>query len=286
MGKNIISYSLWGNEPMYTIGAIRNAELAKKIYPDWICRFYVGDDVSDDIVSKLSSFDNTEVILMVDEDNDWQGMFWRFYAVSREDDVDCVIFRDTDSRLTIREKEAVNEWIGSGKYFHIMRDHPYHTETIMGGMWGCKPKELISRINEEVYSNGLAPINTLRVVIIDWLKHENKNTESKHGNFISEDLYNKKGIDQIFLRSLLYPIVYNDSYIHDSYPQYNCFSGRFDYQYNPKGKELNTGFPSRRGTDWNNFIGQVYDENDVPNAEYAKLLKQRDDCIYMDWEKQ
>ena len=72
MSKKIISYSLWGNEPMYTIGAIRNAELAKEIYPDWVCRFYIGDDVEDGIVGKLKSFDNIEVIKMPHKYNDWQ----------------------------------------------------------------------------------------------------------------------------------------------------------------------------------------------------------------------
>jgi len=290
MAKKIISFSLWGNEPMYTIGAIRNAELAETVYPGWICRFYIGDDVAEDIVDKLKSFDNTEVIVMKDEENDWQGMFWRFYAIENEG-VDIVIFRDTDSRLSDREYEAVLEWQNSGAYFHIMRDHPYHTEAIMGGMWGCKPKGLIERINEEIYTeeSGLSPVSNLKKVIDDWLHHENKNIEYRRHNHLKPEQLNTKGIDQIFLRSLIYQMVFADAYIHDSYPEYNCFSGRFDYQYNPKGKEMNTGFPSRRGTnlkdDWNNFVGQVYDENDIPVEEYAKLLSQRDDCIYMDWSK-
>jgi len=36
--KKIISFSLWGDNPIYTQGAIRNAELAKEVYPDWVCR--------------------------------------------------------------------------------------------------------------------------------------------------------------------------------------------------------------------------------------------------------
>jgi len=291
MAKNIISFSLWGNEPMYTIGAIRNAELAETVYPDWICRFYIGDDVAEDIVDKLKSFDNTEVIVMKDEENDWQGTLWRFNAITSNDDADYVIFRDTDSRLSDREFEAVLEWKNSGKYFHIMRDHPYHTEAILAGMWGCKPKELIEKINEKIYTeeSGLSPVSDLERVIDDWFHHEKKNIEYRRHNHLKPEQLTTKGIDQTFLRTLVYPMVFADAYIHDSYPEYNCFSGRFDYQYNPKGKEMNTGFPSRRGTNlkdnWNNFVGQVYDENDIPVEEYAKLLNQRDDCIYMDWNK-
>ena len=36
----LITFSLWGQDPKYLVGAIRNAELASEIYPDWICRFY------------------------------------------------------------------------------------------------------------------------------------------------------------------------------------------------------------------------------------------------------
>ena len=134
--KKIISFSLWGDNPVYTQGAIRNAELAKEIYPDWVCRYYIGKSTPNDIVVKLQNFDNTEVIVM-DSDGDWTGMFWRFYPAS-EGDVDVMISRDCDSRLNNRERDAVNEWLSSDKGFHIMRDHPWHKTSILGGMWGSR----------------------------------------------------------------------------------------------------------------------------------------------------
>ena len=51
--KKVISFSLWGNNPIYTVGAIRNAELAQLIYPEWVCRYYIGHCVSDKILNKL-----------------------------------------------------------------------------------------------------------------------------------------------------------------------------------------------------------------------------------------
>jgi len=283
MGKKIISYSLWGNTPMYTIGAIRNAELAETIYPGWICRFYVGDDVEEDIVNKLKSFDNTEVIIMEDTIPDWQKTIWRFNAITNEG-VDFVILRDTDSRLTTREYNAVIEWINSGKYFHIMRDHPYHTEAILAGMWGCKPKELMDRINEEIYSKFDEEASNFSKVVGDWLISQDVNIKNKEWNHLKPEQLVTKGIDQILLRSLIYPIVCSEAHIQDSFPQYNIWSGRFDYQYNTRiVKEVNTGFPSRRGTNNDNFVGQVFDENDIPVKEYSELLMQRDKCIYMDW---
>ena len=51
--KKVISYSLWGDNPIYTHGALRNLEMAKEIYPEWTCRFYLDKNVPEDIVTKL-----------------------------------------------------------------------------------------------------------------------------------------------------------------------------------------------------------------------------------------
>jgi len=179
--KKIISFSLWGDNPIYTIGAIRNAELSKDIYPDWVCRYYIGKSSPKEIIEKLNSFDNTEVIEM-ESDGDWTGMFWRFYAAGDED-VDVVIVRDCDSRVNIREKEAVDEWLNSDKGFHIMRDHPYHTTEILGGMWGSK-KGVVSNIKN---------------LIDSYVK----------GNFWQ--------VDQNFLKEQIYPQIKNNCLVHDEF---------------------------------------------------------------------
>lgn len=132
----IISFSLWGSDPKYTIGAIKNAELALSIYPDWTCRFYVANDVPSKILLYLESFDNVQLIKMNTPGN-WKSMFWRFLPAS-ESDVEVMISRDTDSRLNYREKYAVEQWLDSDKNFHIMRDHPAHRFHVLGGMWGAK----------------------------------------------------------------------------------------------------------------------------------------------------
>ena len=136
MSKKIISYCLWGDNPKYTIGALKNADLALEIYPDWICRYYVGKSTPCTIINDLINKSNTEVFVM-SEEGDWSGMFWRFFPAS-EPDVEVMISRDTDSRLGEREKAAVDEWLASGNRFHIMRDHPLHLTEILGGMWGVR----------------------------------------------------------------------------------------------------------------------------------------------------
>lgn len=134
--NKVISFSLWGDNPKYTVGAIRNAELAPIIYPNWTCWFYVGNNVPQDILQELEKHNHCKILKKNDQ-CDWTSMFWRFEA-GYADDADVCIFRDTDSRLSMREKYAVDEWLNSSKNVHIMRDHPFHNFPILGGMWGIK----------------------------------------------------------------------------------------------------------------------------------------------------
>ena len=190
--KKIISFSLWGDNPKYTIGAIKNAELIDTVYPGWIGRFYCGKSVPIEIIEILKTYTNVEVIEM-EENGDWSGMFWRFYAC---EDSDVMISRDTDSRLNLREKNAVDEWLNSDKDFHIMRDHPYHNALILGGMWGVR--------------------NGILKNIVDLIKNYNK------GDFWQ--------VDQNFLSEQIYPIVVNSSFVHDSCHNINSWSKNFSIE--------------------------------------------------------
>jgi len=178
----LIAFSLWGDNPLYTVGAIRNAEIAADIYPEWTCRYYVGNTVPSEITDRLRSMSNTEVVFR-DSPGTPHSMFWRFEP-AWDSSVEYVIVRDTDSRLGVREKAAVDEWIESGKRLHIMRDHPYHNTPIMGGMWGCKPVLLPD----------------MQFMAEKWLKTQ-------------KDL---KGSDQYFLRQI-YPMIAQDRCVHDEF---------------------------------------------------------------------
>lgn len=189
--SKIISFSLWGNKPIYTIGAIRNAELTNEIYSGWVSRFYCGKSVTGEIINTLKSIPNCEVILMYN-DGDWRGMFWRFYA-GLETQNDVVIFRDCDSRLNQREKFAVDEWLASDKDFHIMRDHPFHNTAILGGMWGVR-NQILDKIG---------------ITLQD---------------FPSGDYWQ---VDQTFLREHVYGKILDTCFIHDSYGSTESFSKKF-----------------------------------------------------------
>jgi len=177
----LIAFSLWGTDPKYTIGAIKNAELAQEIYPDWVCRYYIDLTVPVSVISELEKFENVQIV-QKNTFGDWRGMFWRFEPAS-ESDVDILISRDTDSRLSYREKAAVDEWLASDKGFHIMRDHPYHKFPILGGMWGCK-KDTIP------------------------------NMKSLIDNWDQEDKY---GTDYEFFANCVIPSISNNTLVHDEF---------------------------------------------------------------------
>ena len=182
--KKVISFSLWGDNPVYTIGALLNADKAEEEWKDWICRYYVAPTVPAGIIEELNSRENVELIHM-DEDQSWNGMFWRFFPAS-DPTVDVAIFRDSDSVLHIRDKMAVDEWIRSNKGVHIMRDNCQHGFPICGGMWGTK-KDAIPELKELIL----------------------------HGFDIEEK--NKHGVDQLFLRDKVYPLVMDNIYVHDEW---------------------------------------------------------------------
>ena len=269
--KKIISFSLWGDDPIYNIGAIRNAELSPEIYPDWICRFYLGDNVPKETEEKLKQFDHVELV-KVDEKNDWLSTVWRFYAVDVEDGADVVIFRDTDSRLTHREYEAVEEWLTTGRYLHIMRDHPNHTDPISAGMWGCLVKDFIRKINQEVYVRyGMEEISNLKTILKDWLSNEKRRTENEEPNCYKLEDYTSKGIDQRFLRDFIFKMMFEDRHVHDDriIDVNDVKKDSLSYYIKPFHSVLK---PDEDG--FYHFIGQVYDENDAPNEEYSKLYEE------------
>ena len=139
--KKIISFSLYGWDNKYFMGAICNAELGKIIYPDWICRFYCGESVPKHIIDELKKFDNVEIVEMK-EDTTYSYMMWRFLPID-DDDVEVMLSRDTDSRLSNREKSCVDVFMNSDALLHSIQDHSLH-DNIMGGMWGMKKNNRIN----------------------------------------------------------------------------------------------------------------------------------------------
>jgi hypothetical protein len=136
--KKIISFSLWGDKPIYTVGAIANAVLAQEIYPGWICRFYIHrSSIPQNIIRELEKQSNVELVDMP-EDIGWSAMLWRFYPAT-EEDVSVMLSRDCDSRLSQREKACVDYWLNkTDRKVMTIRDTCVHQSQMMGGLWGVR----------------------------------------------------------------------------------------------------------------------------------------------------
>lgn len=178
--KKIISFSLWGNNPKYLVGAIKNSILAKTFYEGWTPRFYIHKDVDINIINNLDK--NNSEIFIFETDPKWGASLYRLISIN-DLNAERIIFRDCDGRLSERESLAVKEWENSGKNYHIMRDHPYHgSHPILAGMFGCKANCI-------------------------------ENVEQKIEKYINNESYHT---DQDFIYRNIWPFAMMDNITHDS----------------------------------------------------------------------
>mgnify|MGYP003125653723 CR=1 FL=1 len=177
-------------------------------------------------------YENTEVVRMPEWGN-WKSMYWRFYPAS-EENVEVVISRDTDCRLSEREKSAVDEWIKSDKGFHIMRDHPFHGFPVLGGMWGAKR----------------GCLDNMKQLIESW------NQEDKYGT------------DYEFFANVVMPLIQNDILVHDEF--FNSKKTATPHALAALQGVDPIDFPTKRiGLQ---FVGEVFDHEDKTVLEHSAVL--------------
>jgi hypothetical protein len=183
--RKVISFGLYGNKDIYNIGAIENAKLVKQIYgEEWEGWFYICEKVDIKIIEEIKKY--AKVIIIKKDFWIKSGTFWRMLPID-EDDVDIMMVRDVDSRLSIKEKKLVDEWLKTDKKVHIMRDHPIYNFRIMAGLFNIR-------------KNGIK--------ISELLRMNNKYNGERYL------------LDQLFLQEVYYPMIKNDVLIHDSYHKY------------------------------------------------------------------
>jgi len=193
----LLSFSLFGQHPIYCGGMIANARLAPDIYPGWRVRVYHGAEVPCKYLATLERH-GCELVEMPHvlenglprgtkpwpaygprREQSFYGRLWRFLA-AQEREASHVVFRDADSRLNVRERAAVASWIESGKLAHVMHDHEHHVDKAMlAGMWGVR--------------GGVLPIS-------EWL--QGWSFSGEHDD------------DQQFLAARVWPVIQADVLIH------------------------------------------------------------------------
>jgi len=188
MKIKVLSFSLYGNNPIYTHGCIKNAELHKKHFVDWEMWVYYNNTVSQNVIDCLNELGCK--LINTNQDRNLMNSLWRFLPICDEN-VEYFISRDCDSRISERDEVGVQEWINSGKKFHIIRDHPIgHNWRMNAGMWG---------------SRNLAFPNFY---------------ESMESYLNTNNRQSDKSIDQCFLRDIIYPFAVSDVMVHDEYFNY------------------------------------------------------------------
>jgi GR25 family glycosyltransferase involved in LPS biosynthesis len=131
---DVIAFSIWGANPRYLRGALRNALLIPALYPGWQARFYLDETVPADFSSLLEGL-GAECQLMPAGQSLRQKLCWRF-LVANDERVGRFLVRDSDSVVNQREVAAVQAWQASDHWFHVMRDWWTHTDPMLAGMWG------------------------------------------------------------------------------------------------------------------------------------------------------
>jgi hypothetical protein len=187
--KKIISYSIWGDSPMYLDGALNNIRLADKFYPGWTVRFYYQDNMPSKLLLQLKNA-GAELKPKPFYRDAWFGLYWRFCPMYDDRDIERFIVRDTDAKISAREADAVQQWIESKKPFHIMRDNREHNIEILGGMWGAVP--------------GCVP--DFAVNIRRWMQTVHGDTKNPRGRF--------HGTDQDFLKVFVWPYIKDNHIAH------------------------------------------------------------------------
>ena len=131
----VISYGLYGADPRYTVGVVRNAQLAPLVYPGWRVRVYL-----DNTVPAAVRAESVAQRRAADDGRRRDGRRDRRHVLAlprrrrrRRRPLHRARLRP---RLNPRERLAVEEWIASGKAVHSLRDHPNHDRPLNGGMWG------------------------------------------------------------------------------------------------------------------------------------------------------
>ncbi|XP_068201523.1 uncharacterized protein [Palaemon carinicauda] len=198
-GQKVVSYSIYGKFPNdYYYGLEQNLKAVRQHYPGWTMRVYHNEKLwssseqhewACNLACENSHLDFCDISNLPDLDdvNTTWGSLWRFIVVG-DPTVDRYIVRDCDSPILQREVDAVNEWISSGKCYHVMRDNPHHNVEMMAGMWGgCNYK----------YSNYYTKAANIRKNMLEYGKYLNQ--------------------DQPALWLYMWPEVQHDGIFHDAF---------------------------------------------------------------------
>lgn len=189
---NVFSFCIYGPETRkYYTGLLENIRLIHQHFPGWRIYVYAGDDVTDAFLTTLR--ETRDVVLIQTGVHGHLNSVYRFFAIDSPE-VDVAFFRDADSRIHWKDRWAIQDFLASGKKAHLIRDHAEHGTHILAGLWGVRKGAFPGSIEQAFRS---------------W-------TPVHAGSGHPEDP-NGFGIDQNFLRRIVYPAIRSGALIHYSH---------------------------------------------------------------------
>ena len=134
--QNVVAYTLWGNQPRYTVPLLENARIRPHLFPAWTIRVYHDRTVDPAYLAQLAALGVQLRPMLLDYGGPpYRALLWRFEAFA-DLDVKRFLIRDADSLLTVKERIAVDAWLRSDYHFHAMRDWYSHTDLLLAGLFG------------------------------------------------------------------------------------------------------------------------------------------------------
>lgn len=131
----VFSFCIYGTNPKYLYGLLKNLEQIRAHYPEFQTWIAVGNDVPEEYIAKYKAFPN--VTLTHYPFTGGRLMTYRFFPID-DPTITCMIVRDADSRFGDRDHECIRRFLSSDYCVFTIRDHYYHRCPIMGGQWGIK----------------------------------------------------------------------------------------------------------------------------------------------------
>ena len=134
----VFSFCLYGppNPRYYPVPMLQNIDLIGRHFPDWKVYLYTSPDVHAEFLQQVVRYSN--VVLRPTGKVGIINMVERFFAID-ESDVEIMFVRDADSHVHWKDRWAIRSFLSKPHFHaHAIRDHPEHTSSLMGGMWGIR----------------------------------------------------------------------------------------------------------------------------------------------------
>ena len=223
------SFCIYGTKTLYYEGLLKNLDVISKISP--LPNVLIGhsNDILEEYKMKYEKYNFVKLIKINEEFNEYT-MCSRLLQLDTIERPSYVFCRDADSRVSERDIWCIQSFINSGCKLHIIRDHFYHKQKIMGGTCG---------LFLDSYSINFTEM--FRKAIVSF-----SNINKSYGfdeHFLSNEIYNLFTPDTIFIHS-------------------NCIG--------LIGENINNIECTQK--DDTDFIGNVYDANDIAEFTYSSYI--------------